>query len=92
LQFTPNTVQLQAQLAKDNLSKIHLVRLWIPLISLIVGLLAIGGAVLLFRRGRSGGAGGDGSDESANQPPPVEDHPPDWRPTYEGERVESSHT
>jgi hypothetical protein len=59
LAFTPDTVRLQAQLAKDNLPKIHLVRLWLPLISLILGLLAIA-AVLLFRR-RSGASGAVGS-------------------------------
>ena len=53
LAFTPDTVRLQAQLAKDNLPKIHLVRLWLPLISLILGLLAIGVAVLLLRRRRA---------------------------------------
>ena len=92
LQFTSNTVKLQAQLAKDNLPKIHLVRLWIPLISLIVGVLLIGVAVLLFRRSRHGGAGGDGSAEDVNEPPPVEDQPPNFRPTYADGPVESSHT
>jgi len=53
LAFTPDTVRLQAQLAKDNLPKIHLVQLWLPLISLILGLLAIGVAVLLLRRRRA---------------------------------------
>jgi hypothetical protein len=88
LAFTPNTVKLQAQLAKDNLPKIHLIRLWIPLISLIVGVLLIALAVLLFRRSRHGG---DGSAEDVNQPPPVEDHPPDFRPAHE-DRLESSQT
>jgi hypothetical protein len=90
LQFTPETVSLQAQLAKDNLPKIHLVRLWIPLIALIVGVLSLAAAVLLFRRGPRGG--GDGSDEDVGRPRPLENQPQDWRPTYDEERVESSQT
>jgi hypothetical protein len=49
LAFTPATVRLQAQLAKDNLPKIHLVRLWLPLSSLIVGVVALAAAVWVFR-------------------------------------------
>ncbi len=60
LAFTPETVTLQAQLAKDNLPKIHLVRLWLPLIALIVGILSlVAGVFLLRRRDRQPPAGGD---------------------------------
>ena len=51
LQFTPDTVRLQAQLAKDNLPKIHLVRTWLPLAALILGVLALAGGIFLLRRG-----------------------------------------
>ncbi|HEY2296609.1 MAG TPA: DUF3068 domain-containing protein [Jatrophihabitans sp.] len=87
LQFTQSTVKLQAQLAKDNLPRIHLVRLWLPLIALIAGAISIGVAVLLFRRGRGSDGGGDGGDEGVDQPPPIED-----QPAYQREPVESSQT
>ena len=87
LVFTPETVRLQAQLAKDNLPKIHLVRLWLPLISLILGLVLLGVGIFLFRRGPSG----DG--DTDREPPPIEDvPPPDWHPNYDEDRVDSSQT
>jgi len=72
LTFTLDTVRLQAQLAKDNLPKIHLVRLWLPLIAVILGLLLLGAAVLLFR------AQGRGRDprHAAGEPPPPSDSEP----------------
>jgi Porin PorA len=70
LAFNPDTVRLQAQLAKDNLPKIHLVRLWLPLISLIAGVLALGASVLLLRAPRSGGGRRRRSDQSDTPPQP----------------------
>ncbi len=55
LVFDDATVKLQAQLAKDNLSKIHLVRIWIPLIGLIVGLIALLAGLALLLSGRASG-------------------------------------
>jgi hypothetical protein len=52
LTFTDDTVKLQAQLADDNLSKIKLVRLWLPLIALIVGLIALGLGIWWFVHNR----------------------------------------
>jgi hypothetical protein len=44
-------VKNQAQLAKDNLPKIHLVRIWIPLVSFVLGvILTVLGVILLRRR------------------------------------------
>ena len=59
LAFTPDTVRLQADLAKSNLPKIHLIRLWMPLVALILGVLALAGALWLAlrRRNRPGGDG-----------------------------------
>ena len=52
LTFTDATQKNQASLAKDNLPKIALVRLWIPLIGLILGLIlgALGVLLLVTRR------------------------------------------
>jgi hypothetical protein len=77
LAFTPDTVRLQAQLAKDNLPKIHLVRLWLPLISLILGAILLVVGVLLYRSRRTPGEqdGGEG-------PPDEKVPPPDWHPDY----------
>src|SRR5262249_16792675 len=48
LTFTPATVHNQADLANVYLPKIHLVRTWLPLIALVVGVLAPAGVILLF--------------------------------------------
>lgn len=79
LAFTPETVTLQAQLAKDNLPKIHLVRLWLPLIALIVGILSLVAGVFLLRGGRSGG----GDDVRRGSPQEDVPQPPDWHPGYD---------
>lgn len=53
LTFTDETVASQAKYAKDQLAKVHLIRLWIPLILLVAGLLLmLGGAVSLRWRRR----------------------------------------
>jgi hypothetical protein len=52
LTFTPTTVHNQARLANDYLPKVHLVRTWIPLIALVVGILALAGGIVLLRTGR----------------------------------------
>ncbi|HET6876297.1 MAG TPA: DUF3068 domain-containing protein [Jatrophihabitans sp.] len=59
LAFTPDTVRLQAELAKSNLPRIHLIRLWMPLIALVLGVLCLAAAlwIALRRRNRPGGAG-----------------------------------
>lgn len=51
LVFDDNTVSLQAQLAKDNLPKIQLVRIILPLIGVILGLILLVIGVLMLRRG-----------------------------------------
>ena len=55
LTFDGPTVKNQAQLAKDNLPKIHLVRTWIPLVALILGvILTVLGLIVLRRRSEPG--------------------------------------
>jgi hypothetical protein len=61
LTFTEATQHSQAQLAKDNLPKISLVRLWIPLVGLILGLILGALGILLLIRDR------DESNRSAPQ-------------------------
>jgi hypothetical protein len=57
LTFTDATQKNQASLAKDNLPKVALVRLWIPLIGLILGLIlgALGVLLLVTKRDESTG-------------------------------------
>jgi hypothetical protein len=69
LTFTPATVHNQANLANEYLPKVHLVRTWLPLISLVVGVLALVGGILLLRSSR-------------RQAPPSEAPPP---PPYPGQ-------
>jgi hypothetical protein len=58
LTFTDATQKNQAQLAKDNLPKVSLVRLWIPLIGVVLGLvLSALGVFLLLRRRDDGPVG-----------------------------------
>ena len=52
LGFTDATQKSQAQLAKDNLPKVALVRTWIPLIGLVLGLILGGLGLFLILRGR----------------------------------------
>jgi hypothetical protein len=56
LTFDAPTVKNQAQLAKDGLAKIHLVRIWIPLVSLVLGVILTVLAVILLRRRSEPGA------------------------------------
>lgn len=49
LAFTDATVRNQMQLAKDNLPKIHAVRLWLPLISALLGLVLLALAFFVMR-------------------------------------------
>jgi hypothetical protein len=50
LAFTPDTITLQAHFAKDYLPRIHLIRLWLPLLSLILGLISLAVGVVMLRR------------------------------------------
>jgi hypothetical protein len=60
LQFDDNTVKLQAQLAKDNLPKVAVVRFILPLVSFILGLILT--VLAFFRlRGRQSAKHGGGS-------------------------------
>jgi Porin PorA len=55
LVFDDATVANQAQLAKDSLAKIHLVRMWIPLVSLVLGVILTAlGIALSVRRSEPG--------------------------------------
>jgi hypothetical protein len=55
LTFDGPTVKNQAQLAKDNLPKIHLVRFWIPVVALVLGVIfTVLGFILLRRRSEPG--------------------------------------
>ena len=76
LAFTDDTVKLQAQLADDNLSKIKLVRLWLPLIALIVGLIALGFGIWWFVRNRrqpdDATVGSDRTPPNSGAGPPAE--------------------
>ena len=65
LSFTDATQKSQAQLAKDNLPKVALVRTWIPLIGLIFGLILLGLGIFLLRRSDGSDVAGAGS--SANE-------------------------
>jgi Porin PorA len=54
LVFNDATVNSQADYAKDQLTKVHLIRIWIPLGLAVLGVvLIVVGALLLFRRRRS---------------------------------------
>lgn len=50
LTFTPDTVKSQADYAKSQISKIHVIRDWIPLAALVLGVLLLLGALLPSRR------------------------------------------
>jgi len=56
LTFDDASIKYQAKQAKDGRSKIDLLTLWLPLILLVVGLLALVGAVLLLRAENRPGA------------------------------------
>ena len=57
LSFTDATQKSQAQLAKDNLPKVALVRTWIPLVGLILGLILGGLGIFMLRRNDGSAAG-----------------------------------
>jgi hypothetical protein len=63
LVFTDETMDHQAKLAKDGLSKLRLLTVIGPLILLLLGLLAFAGAFLLYRR-----TGGDGHRAPSGRP------------------------
>ena len=52
LTFDDASIKYQAKQAKDGHSKIDLLTLWLPLILLVVGLLALVGAILVLRGDR----------------------------------------
>jgi hypothetical protein len=52
LVFDDATVKSQADYAKDQLNKIHTVRLWLPVGALVVGLILVGIGVGLYSTGR----------------------------------------
>ena len=49
LTFDDNTQQAQAKLAKDNIGKINLVTLWLPLLGLVLGIIFILAGLILMR-------------------------------------------
>jgi len=53
--FNEDTQKSQAKLARDAISQISLVTLWIPLVCLILGLILLAAGLLLMRGDRSGG-------------------------------------
>jgi hypothetical protein len=53
--FNEDTQRSQADLARDAISKMDLVTLWIPLVCLILGLILLAAGLLLLRGDRSGG-------------------------------------
>ena len=57
LTFDEATQQQQAELARDGMRSIDLIRLWLPLAALLLGLIMLAAAVLVLRGGRSGPAG-----------------------------------
>ncbi|HEY0169140.1 MAG TPA: DUF3068 domain-containing protein [Jatrophihabitans sp.] len=67
LAFTDATIKHQSKLAKDGLSKLKLLDTTLPLILLVVGLLALAGAFLLYRRPAKPGA----HEPTGNQPEPA---------------------
>jgi hypothetical protein len=56
LTFTDATIDRQSKLAKDGLSSLRLLSVILPLILVVVGLLALAGAFLLYRRPTRPGA------------------------------------
>jgi hypothetical protein len=63
LTFDDKTIDFQANYAKKKINQLNFAGIWAPLIAGLVGLAAIAGAMLLWRRGRK-------------QPPPSEVPPP----------------
>ena len=68
LGFTDATQKSQAQLAKDNLPKVALVRTWIPLIGLVLGLILGGLGLFLILRGRDGRGPVPATDDTVPHP------------------------
>ncbi len=77
LTFDDATVKYQTHKAKDGRKQIALASFWLPLVSLIVGALALVGAVLLL--GRRDREPPDEADASQSQPDP-EQGPPGFAP------------
>jgi hypothetical protein len=91
LNFNQASIDYQANFAQNKIDQLKLAELWGPLIAGIVGVLALVGGVLLFRRaarsdGDAGGAHRDGGSTPDDGPtegePTYED--PNQRPTYSG--------
>jgi hypothetical protein len=82
LTFDDKAIDTQADLAKDGIKKLNIVKLWGPLVTGVIGVLALVGAYFLLRR-RSPAGGGDGGGEGRHdQPIPDGDsnhaEPPLW--------------
>jgi hypothetical protein len=74
LGFDQSAINTEAKLAKDGISKLRLVELWLPLITGILGVAAIVGAYFLLRSRRPAG-GGDGEGEGRHNAPTPDDAP-----------------
>jgi hypothetical protein len=71
LTFNGDTIDFQAKKAKDGRAQIDLASKWLPLTSLIVGIVALAGGIFLFSRGD-------------RQPPPSEEVPLEQPGPHEG--------
>jgi Porin PorA len=69
LTFDDATQRSQAQLARDNISKIDLITIWLPLIGLLVGLVLIVAGVILM-------LAADRAERSQSEQPPAEAEAP----------------
>lgn len=70
LTFNQAAIDYQAKQAKDGRSKITLLTVTLPLILLVVGVIALGAALLVVRRGNGAGT-------AAGQPVPADQHSSD---------------
>ena len=63
LTFDEPTQQSQAELAKDSISSINLLTLWLPLIALLLGLILLAAGLVLMRSAPAGGGRATSDDE-----------------------------
>jgi hypothetical protein len=82
LAFDNKAIDTQAKLAKDGIKKLRIVELWGPLVTGILGVLALVGAYFLLRP-RGGSGRGDGDGEGRRGHPTPDDtsnynEPPVW--------------
>jgi DUF3068 family protein len=91
LNFNQASIDYQAKFAQNKIDQLKLAELWGPLITGILGVLALLGGILLLRRaarsgGDAGGAHRDGDvtpDDGPNEGDPTYEDP-NQRPTYSG--------